>query len=496
MKENDVRLLELLKTYFGFDRFRPMQEEIVRHVLTGADAVVLMPTGGGKSVCYQLPALVFEGITLVVSPLIALMKDQVDGLQAGGVPAAVINSSMNASQIAQVMSGLRKGTVKLLYLAPERLALDGFRAFLRELPVSCVAVDEAHCVSQWGHDFRPDYLSIKTLREDFPAVGFVALTATATRRVTKDIVTQLELKTPRFFVSSFNRPNLHYDIRPRKKALEVLSALLHQEQYRDASAIIYCFSRKETETLAQALCARGFRAEAYHAGLDASDRHAIQDRFIKDETPIITATVAFGMGIDKPDIRLVVHYALPASLEGYYQETGRAGRDGLPAGCVLFYSYADRFRQEYFINRIADKDERRRAQEKLERMMAFCDSHLCRRKFLMEYFGEPWPHGNCAGCDRCLPRVLEPEIPKTARLAVSRKAHDGDELFEQLRKLRKRLADARGVPPFVIFADTSLREMARQRPCDKESFLAITGVGEKKLEWFGPEFIRLIREFA
>lgn len=592
----------LLKSHFGFDRFLPLQEEIIRCVIARGDALVLMPTGGGKSLCYQLPALVFKGLTLVVSPLIALMKDQVDGLKADGVAAEFINSSMTGEEICRMMAILKRGEIKLLYVAPERLAAENFRQFLRGLDISCIAVDEAHCISQWGHDFRPDYLDLKNLRDDFPSAGIIALTATATARVRQDIIQNLRLKEPRIFISSFNRSRLHYDIRPKENAFNELVDLLQAPGHIDRSAIIYCFSRKETEEMAGALRDRGFKAEAYHAGLDAKKRSEIQDRFIKDETPVITATIAFGMGIDKSDIRLVVHHSLPGSLEGYYQETGRAGRDGLAATCVLFYSYADKFKQDYFIKKIEDPLERKRAEEKLGKMIAFCESYVCRRKFLLEYFGECYPDDNCAGCDRCVrPKdefdadvigraVLEcvritgsrfgvqyivdvlrgsrnerirslghdqivvhgkgrafseVQLKEIIRLLIERNflsksqgeypvielAEPGksflnaddrmmlpklknmvkdaggksfkpwedngpfsEGLFEELRKLRKRLADERGVPPFVIFADTSLTDMARRKPQDEQAFLKISGVGENKLKWFGSAFIKTIAD--
>jgi len=628
-------LHELLKNHFGFDRFLLLQEEIVHHVLAQRDALVLMPTGGGKSLCYQLPALVFEGITLVVSPLIALMKDQVDGLRVNGIAAELINSSLSGNEIAEIKNRLRREEIKILYVAPERLAIELFREFLRGLNVSCIAVDEAHCVSQWGHDFRPEYLNLKSLREDFSTVGMIALTATATPRVRKDIIEHLGLKDPRIFLSSFNRPNLYYDIRPKDNAFEELVELLRLPAYENCSAIIYCFSRKDTEELADDLRARGFKAEAYHAGLESKDRHGIQDRFIKDETPIITATIAFGMGVDKPDIRFVVHYALPGSIEGYYQETGRAGRDGLPARCVFFYSYADKFKQEYFIGRIADAAERKRATEKLNKMVSFGESFICRRKFVLEYFGERYEKENCERCDRCTRSKDEFDANKIGRLILEcvcatggrfggqyivdilrgsrnerilRFGHDrlalhgqgqafsenqlkemirllieksflvkadgeypvieltesgrsfldgrerlmlpqllsfsfstlklslvestltrvlescllegssirtfaksmaqksfermdedvafNDDLFEELRRLRKRVADERGVPPFVIFADTTLRDMARCLPQDDRSFLSITGVGEQKLKWFGPLFTKVIQDYC
>lgn len=597
-------LQELLKTNFGFDRFLPMQEDIVRHVLTGQDALVLMPTGGGKSLCYQLPALVFDGLTIVVSPLIALMKDQVDGLKANGVAAELINSSLTASEINAIKTRLVKGQVKILYVAPERLAAEGFRAFLRGLKIDCIAVDEAHCVSQWGHDFRPDYLNITDLRNDFPKAGMAALTATATPRVRKDIVEHLRLKQPRSFLTSFNRPNLHYDVFPKDNAFRELLEILLSPPHKARAAIIYCFSRKDTEDLAANLRARGLKAEAYHAGLASEERHAIQDRFIKDETPVITATIAFGMGVDKPDIRLVAHYTLPASIEGYYQETGRAGRDGLEARCVLFYSGADRFKQEYFINKIEDKTERRRVTEKLNRMVDFCEGFGCRRKYLLEYFGESHEQGNCGHCDRCVrpqdefdadaigravlecvratgsrfgvrhiinilrgsrsERILElghdrlechgqgktfdesamreiigriiekgflvktvgeypvielaPEgrnflqsrerlmLPRpragsgvvAKKLFTRRDKNSGfDEgLFEELRRLRKKVAGQRGVPPFLIFADIALRQMACDFPTDSQSFFDIAGVGQRKFEAFGPLFIQRIKDYC
>jgi len=604
VKKDITSLPDLLKNYFGFDRFLPLQEEIVRHVLSRQDALVLMPTGGGKSLCYQLPALVFEGTALVVSPLIALMKDQVDGLKANGIAAELINSSLTGEKIAEIKTRLRSGEIKILYVAPERLAIEPFREFLRGLKISCVAIDEAHCVSQWGHDFRPDYLNLKNLREDFPFAGMIALTATATLKVRRDIIEHLGLKEPRLFLSSFNRSNLYYDIRPKDNAFEELVELLRSPPHKDCSAIVYCFSRKDTEELADDLRARGFKAEAYHAGLESKDRHDIQDRFIKDETPIVTATIAFGMGIDKPDIRLVVHNALPGSIEGYYQETGRAGRDGLPANCVLFYSYADKFKQEYFIGKIEDDPQRKRAKEKLDKMVSFCESFFCRRKFLLEYFSERYEKENCGRCDRCQrpkdefdadiigrvilecvrltggrfggqyivgllrgsrnervrrfghdrltshglgqafseaqlkeiirlliekgflaksngeypvieltasgrsfldgsERLMLPRLRAGARGAVRKSFERKDEdvvfdegLFEELRRLRKKLADEHRVPPFVIFADASLRDMARRRPQEEQSFLSITGVGEKKLKLFGPVFTKVIHDYC
>ena len=395
-----MRVLDLLKTHFGYDSFLPRQEEIVSSVMEGRDGFVLMPTGGGKSLCYQLPALALGGVTLVVSPLIALMKDQVDALRANGIPAAFINSSLTQAQIARVEAMAREDRFRILYVAPERAVLPEFQDFLEQLDVKLVAIDEAHCVSHWGHDFRPAYRELKTLREVCPNAPAVALTATATKPVREDILAELGLRKPEVFISSFNRSNLSYSVEPKEHSLDALLALM--EKHRGESAIIYCTARKATEEMAHTLSRRGFKAEAYHAGLEPADRRNIQDRFIRDETPIVVATIAFGMGIDKPDIRLVVHYDLPKNLEGYYQETGRAGRDGMPSECVLFYSYGDKAKQEYFLEQIEDREERERGRIRLDRMVAFCRLTTCRRRYVLEYLGEEWPEKNCGNCDVCL----------------------------------------------------------------------------------------------
>ncbi len=398
-------MLDLLKRYFGYDHFRPLQEEIISNVLDGNDSLVIMPTGGGKSLCYQLPALRLDGITLVVSPLIALMKDQVDGLKANGIKAEFINSTLPYGDMVRIRGEALRGEIKILYVSPERLALDGFRSFLNNLKVSLVAVDEAHCISEWGHDFRPDYRGLGALRRSMPDVPFIALTATATYRVRDDIVTQLGLKDPKRFVASFNRANLSYEVRPKRDSFGQLAELL--ESRKNQSAIIYCFSRKETEELSVDLQGLGLKARPYHAGMDGDARRRTQEDFIAGEFPIVVATIAFGMGIDKPDVRLVVHNSIPKSLEGYYQETGRAGRDGLSSDCVLFYSYSDKSKQEFFINRIEDDIERQNASDKLEQVIDYCQLQTCRRRYLLEYFGdETVSNGaspnDCQGCDVCL----------------------------------------------------------------------------------------------
>ena len=416
--------LAILKARFGYDSFRALQEEIIGNVLGRRDSLTLLPTGGGKSLCYQLPALIFDGITLVISPLIALMKDQVDALNANGIAARFINSSLPASEIEHVQAQVRRGQVKILYVAPERLALPAFRRFLHSLNLSLIAIDEAHCISEWGHEFRPDYRNLRQLRQDFPSVPVIALTATATERVREDIIGQLGLQKGRVFLSSFNRANLSYSVQPKASSWGHLTSLL--DQRRSQSVIIYCFSRQETEDLARDLNARGLSARPYHAGLDPEVRRRTQEDFIRDRVPIIVATIAFGMGIDKPDIRLVVHYSLPRSLEGYYQETGRAGRDGLPSECVLFYSYADKARQDYFINQIEDAVEQRNARQKLAKMVEFAQVPSCRRRFILEYFGERWPEENCGGCDVCLESRDEFDATEIAQKILSAVVRTGE----------------------------------------------------------------------
>ena len=463
-------MLEQLKAYFGFDQFLPLQEDIISKVLAKHDSLVLMPTGGGKSLCYQLPAIQFRGLTLVVSPLIALMKDQVDGLKANGVPAGLLNSTLSPEESAQVQDQARRGELKMLYVAPERLTLPGFQRFLRSLEISLIAIDEAHCISEWGHDFRPDYRNLKALREGFPKVPVIALTATATTQVREDIVAQLGLNKPDIFISSFNRPNLTYTIQPKTEPLNTLLNLL--DKHPGGSTIIYRFSRKATEETAIELTDRGFSALPYHAGLDRDLRRETQEKFIRDQVQIVVATIAFGMGIDKPDVRLVVHYDLPKTVEGYYQETGRAGRDGLPSDCVLFYSYGDRSKQEYFISNIEDDDERDKAHSKLGQVLTLCDLQTCRRAYLMEYLGEHWPKTDCGGCDICLLPREEFDATEIAQKILSTSIRTGERfganyLVDVLRGSNNKTVKERGhhdLPVFGISRDmdsNDLKEMVR-----------------------------------
>ncbi len=404
----------ILKKYFGYEEFRPLQQEIIERVLAGKDCLVLMPTGGGKSLCFQLPALMLEGIVIVISPLISLMKDQVDALNKKGISAELINSTLSQVEIINVMKKVQLGEVKILYIAPERLPVPNFENFLRTLKISLIAIDEAHCISEWGHDFRPDYRNLKFLRNKFPGVPIIALTATATSKVSEDIVKQLNLTEPQIFISSFNRPNLSYEILPKKDSLGLILALL--KNYKDKSVIIYCFSRNDTEDLVRQLNYHGYKSAPYHAGLNNETRKDNQDKFIKNEIQIIVATIAFGMGIDKPDVRLVIHHSLPKSIEGYYQETGRAGRDGLPSRCILFFSYADKFKQDYFIKGIQNEAEQENAQENLNQVIKYGNLYTCRRKFLLRYFNEDYTKFNCGNCDKCV-KQAPIEIPTMSAIS-------------------------------------------------------------------------------
>jgi ATP-dependent DNA helicase RecQ len=609
------QLLAPLKQVFGFSSFRPLQAEIIRDSLAGRDVVAILPTGGGKSLCFQLPALVRPGLTVVVSPLIALMKDQVDALQSAGVAATFLNSSLAAGESRPRLRGLHNGEFRLLYVAPERLMLAGFLEDMKQWNVNLFAIDEAHCISEWGHDFRPEYRQILNLRSVFPGVPVMALTATATERVRGDIVQQLQLKDPACYVASFNRPNLTYRVAAKAGSYDQILSYIRARPRE--SGIIYVQARKSADSMADKLHADGIKALPYHAGMAPAARSKNQEAFLRDEARVICATIAFGMGINKPNVRYVIHYDLPKNIEGYYQETGRAGRDGLPSECLLLFSPGDRVKQMRFIDEKPDPRERDIARAQLEQMIHYAEIATCRREFLLGYFGEtigapatfaapaskPSPSAglakdvhNCAGCDNCLsPRatwdgtlaaqkflscvyrireqssfgvgiqhVVEVlcgaqtekirkfghhqlstyniggehtraewgavgrelvrlgflfqnaerfnvvELTDTGRAALKSRQkitltkpvtstqpeHQrageiacDEVLFEKLRALRKQLADERAVPPYIIFSDVALRQMARYYPESETAFSRISGVGEKKLREFGRIFL-------
>jgi ATP-dependent DNA helicase RecQ len=391
---------QVLQHHFGYPGFRLNQEEIIETVLDGKDAVVLMPTGGGKSICYQLPALLLEGVTIVVSPLIALMKDQVDALRVNGIAAAFLNSTQPAFEQQQVIRQLLNNELKLLYLAPERLVGEqNFLQFLKQVKVSLFAIDEAHCISQWGHDFRPEYLVLGELKKQFPGLPLIALTATADAQTKQDIISKLGLTGFRLFENSFNRPNIFYYVKPKTGYFEQVISYL--ETRPGDSGIIYCLSRQTTENLAQDLVNAGFSTAAYHAGLDKMQREERQDRFLKDDVKIMVATIAFGMGINKSNVRFVIHADLPKNIEGYYQETGRAGRDGLKSDAILFYSVGDLFKMRWFAKVDGNEEQSRIMLKKLDMMSALCETRKCRRKFMLNYFGENAPD-YCGSCDVCM----------------------------------------------------------------------------------------------
>lgn len=399
MSTSKQSLPEALHKHFGFSTFRPGQEAIIRHILSGQDALVLMPTGGGKSICYQLPALLMDGVTIVVSPLIALMKDQVDALRQNGISAAFLNSSQSQDEQNGVLWRLRGGDLKLLYLAPERLIGEGrLIEFLQRIKVALIAIDEAHCISSWGHDFRPEYLALGELKTALPGVPVIALTATADKLTKDDILAKLRLRDYKVFEHSFNRPNIFYQVLPKKRHVDQIIQYLNA--HKDDSGIIYCLSRNGTEELAMQLQAAGFNAVAYHAGLKKDERDKRQEDFLRDDVRIVVATIAFGMGIDKSNVRYVMHADMPKNMEGYYQETGRAGRDGLPSEALLFYSFADVSKLRGFCNIPDNPAQTRILERKLDEMARFCTITTCRRKYILNYFGEDAPD-YCGACDVC-----------------------------------------------------------------------------------------------
>ncbi|MBN8720861.1 MAG: DNA helicase RecQ [Sediminibacterium magnilacihabitans] len=410
--------LKILESVFGYESFRHNQENIISHILSGHDAMVLMPTGGGKSLCYQVPALCMDGVTIVVSPLIALMKDQVDTLLLNGIKAAFLNSTQHNSEQAIVYEQLRNNELKLLYVAPERLVGGDvlFLQYLKNINVSLFAIDEAHCISQWGHDFRPEYRVLNQLKTVFPQIPVIALTATADELTKNDIIEQLQLSSAKVFENSFNRPNIYYYVKPKKNYYQELAAYL--KEHTDESGIIYCLSRAATEKLAEQLQADGFNAAAYHAGLEKEIRDERQDLFLKDDVKIIVATIAFGMGINKSNVRFVIHADLPKNIEGYYQETGRAGRDGLHSEAILFYGAGDVMKLKNFAQVEGNEAQTQVLLQKLDQMVKFCETKNCRRQYLLQYFGEEAP-AYCGSCDTCLNKPLLEDSTVTAQKILS-----------------------------------------------------------------------------
>ncbi len=592
-----------LKKYFGYEAFRPLQAEIIQAVFDKRDALVLMPTGGGKSVCFQIPAITMDGVAVVVSPLIALMKDQVEGLSANGIPAAFINSSISNDQIRNVETALLAGYIKLLYVSPEKLVSQGFQPLLKRLKINLFAIDEAHCISSWGHDFRPEYTQLRFLKEQYPEVPLIALTATADKLTRKDIVEQLQLSDPATFIASFDRPNISLQVRPGQKRFEQIVEFL--KKHPNQSGIIYCLSRKGCEGLADKLNTKGFKASFYHAELSSAQRSKVQEDFINDRTPIVCATIAFGMGIDKSNVRFVIHYNLPRNVEGYYQEIGRSGRDGLPAEALLFFSYADVTSYRDMIEQGEASDEQKELKiAKLNRMYQFAEAPVCRRKTVLYYFGETYDR-NCGNCDVCQnpPQQFDGTVAAQKALSaitrtqekvgmsllvdilrgsqrrevfenkwneiktygagkeytyedwlflISQMLHTGlveiayddhshlkvteqgrevlyegkkiklalpkpkakpeerhprvqeksktqvlkEELFQRLTVLRRSVAQQQGVPPYLIFSDATLVDMADKRPLTDADMMAVSGVGERKLQLYGDAFIEEIRNFV
>lgn len=483
----------LLKQYFGYDNFRPMQAQIIQSILNKKDALVLMPTGGGKSICFQVPALILPGLCVVISPLISLMKDQVDTLNANGIPAAFLNSSLDFQAQDAIVRKCTNNEIKILYISPERVTKEiGY--LLKRLLISLFAIDEAHCVSSWGHDFRPEYTKLSSLKTNFPHIPMIALTATANLQTQTDIIKQLHLVDPELFTASFDRPNLSItvklEVKPKQRTDEIIDFV---KKHHTETGIIYCLSRNNCDNLTLALQSKGIKATSYHAGLSAEERQKAQDRFIKDKVQVVCATIAFGMGIDKSNVRYIIHYNVPKSIEGYYQEIGRAGRDGLASDTLMYFSYADLRTLRSFA---LESNQSQLNLEKLKQVQRFAEASSCRRRILLNYFGETaeFDYGNCDVCNPLQAIRKEKSLGNNLSSSNTSKTTDSisSKIFEGLRKLRRQIADTEKLPAYIVFSDATLKELSSKRPQNMQQMLDISGIGEKKLEKYGQQFLSFL----
>lgn len=519
LKEVSDPLHATLKRYWGYDQFRPKQEQIIRSLLEGRDVAVVMPTGGGKSLCYQIPPLVTGKTAIVVSPLIALMNDQVEQLQLMGIPAAQLNSSMEWAQQREVLAGARRGVYRLVYLSPERLAREDTMEWLRSVPVSLIAVDEAHCISEWGHEFRPEYRMLSRMREVLPHAPIAAFTASATRRVRHEILNLLQLREPDRFITSFYRPNLRYVAREcdAKTQGGLLRSAL--EEHEGDNVIVYAPTIKTVAATTAEIRAMGIGCVPYHGQMDADERRTNQERWMADEVRVLVGTIAFGLGINKPGVRAVIHLSLPKSVEQYYQEAGRAGRDGAPADCILLWRKADIGLLVHFIKQIEDKAESNRSWQRLREITAFAQGDVCRPKAICRHFGEEPKWDKCGQCDLCAgePEWLTtaPEMRRTKERRASKRVEVSTvgtgstarsattspvqgkiadpALVDRLKQWRRDVAQMKKLPAYVILHDATLVELARLRPRDAEELLEVPGIGERKAELYGEELLRLLR---
>jgi ATP-dependent DNA helicase RecQ len=507
---SEADLLTPLRRYWGYSSFRPLQERIVRSLLAGRDTCVVMPTGGGKSLCYQLPALVSDRTTVVISPLIALMQDQAAQLAQMGIPAAVLNSSISGEEQSRIMRQARDGAFRLLYLSPERLQRADTLSWLQQVPISFFAIDEAHCISEWGHEFRPEYRQLSSLRGKFPDRPIAAFTASATRLVRHDILTQLQLRNPDKYIASFHRPNLRYLVRQCSSVEHTALLVTTLRHYNEGNVIVYSPTISKVEEMVDFLEDQGIAATGYHAKMDAGERRRNQERWMSDEVRVLVGTIAFGLGINKATVRAVIHLALPKSVEQFYQEAGRAGRDGKPADCILLWRKQDAGLLGYFANQILDAAERDRAWQRYHTIRAFAESARCRHRQICTHFGETPKWESCGGCDVCgaapewLTEVATPAVARrrvasaassSAQAVRSPVAEANEDLREYLREWRRKTAKEQGMPAYVVLHDSSLDEICRLQPTSIRELLNITGIGERKADLYGQAILSALRQY-